>query len=292
MTRRTDLRIRRNDDRGVAGVVGFVLVLAAAVTYYSYAAQNEVPRVGAENERAWEAEVGAAFLRLASAAGQNAATGASAREVFPPAPEAPTQTIPLLAPLRSARAAASLAYAESCGGATFTHAAGAATVVDLASGAGGCLTFRGDTVYASPFAYRMENGGVLLIQGDKAAVMSGPPLDISTTHVSMTLLELRGTSQTLGVDRAEAPVSLTPRQGALELISSQNADATSWTLATNYPEAWDDWYDGRLAGSGTSTWSCDNAGTGPARAPCRVTVTLPGSTSLSLSYGRYDVDMG
>ena len=39
------------DDQGVAAVVGFVLILAAAITYYSYVARNEVPRWGAQAEQ-------------------------------------------------------------------------------------------------------------------------------------------------------------------------------------------------------------------------------------------------
>lgn len=294
--RSTDLRTAVRDDRAVAGVVGFVLILAAGITYYSWAAQTDVPRVGAENERAWDADVGAALARLANSAGARAGTDASVREIVPPAPEAPTQTMPFLAPLRSARAAGSLEFAESCGGATLTHLGGAVLVVDLDDGAHGCITFRGETAYADAFTYRIELGGVLRIQSDQALVLAGPPLDVGASHVALTLLQLDGYSQTLGVDRANAPVSFAPRPGALEVGSLTNANGIEWRLTTNYPEAWKEWYQGRFDAVGvtaTSGYTCATpTATGPARGPCEVVIVIPDPTSLSISYGRYEVDLG
>lgn len=285
-----------NDDRAVAAVVGFVLILAAAVTYYSYAAQNDVPRVGAQNERDWDAEVGSALMRLVHAAGERVGTDASVREVLPPPPDAPTQTMPFLAPLRSARATGSIGYTEGCGGASLAHSTGAGIVTDLTDGAHGCLTFRGETSYAEPFAYRIELGGVLRTQGENAAVLAGPPMDIDATRISLTLIELRGTSQTLGIDNANAPVTLSPRPGAIELGASTNALTTSWTFNTSYPEAWRDWYDDRFDAAGvpaTIGFACANPGAaGPARAPCALDIEILDDTSLSISYGRYDVDLG
>jgi len=294
--RRTALRTAVNDDRAVAGVVGFVLILAAGITYYSWAAQTDVPRVGAENERAWDSEVGDALTRLANTAGARAGTDSAVREVIPAAPEAPTQTMPFLAPLRSARAAGSLEFAESCGGATLSHVGGAVSVIDLDNGSRGCITFRGDTAYADPFSYRIELGGVIRMQSDKAVVLSGPPLDVGASHVSLTLIEFDGYSQALGVDRASAPLSLAPRPGALEIGSSTNAGALEWRLTTSYPEAWRDWYQDRFDAAGvtaTTSFTCaEPASTGPARGPCEVVISAPGPTSLSISYGRYQVDLG
>lgn len=277
-------------------MVGFVLVLAAAVTYYSYAAQNDVPRIGAENERAWDAEVGAALSRLASGAGERAGTDASVREVIPAAPDAPTQTVPFLSPLRSARASASVAYSDTCGGATLIHVSGGSLVTDLASGASGCITFRGETAYAEAFAYRVELGGLLRIQSDRAIVLAGPPVEIGDERVALTLVDLRGASQTLGIDGAEVAVGLTPRPGALEVTSATNAQGAAWALVTDHPEAWRDWYKERFAAAGvglTTSISCaDEAASGPARGPCTLSLDMPTVTSLSVSYGRYDVAMG
>lgn len=277
-------------------MVGFVLVLAAAITYYSYASQEEVPRVGAENERGWDGDVGAALTRLAQAAGERAATQASVREVVPPAPDEPTQAIPLLAPLRSARAAGSLSYTEDCAGATLSHRVGTRTIVDVADGAKGCITFRGDTVYADAFSYRVELGGVLRTQGERAAVLVGPPLDVDAGRIALTLFDLRGVSQTLGVDRADAPIGLTPRPGALEAGAAVNADLASWTLTTVHPEAWEAWYAERFEAEGvaaTFRTTCAHPGErGPARGPCELAIEVPGSRSVSISYGRYDVDLG
>lgn len=284
-----------DNDRGVAAVVGFVLVLAAGITYFSYTAQNEVPRIGAQNERAWDAEVGAALARLAQGAGERAGTDTSVSEVLPPAPEAPSQTVPFLSALRSVRASGSVAYETTCAGATLAHTTGTTTVTDLASGARGCLSFKGDTAYADSFSYRIENGGLLRAQGGRAAVLVGPPLDVSADHVALTLVELRGTSQSLGVDRASAPVSLTPRTGALDVGSAINADVVTWTFTTDYPEAWRDHYADRFSAAGvlalTSFTCADPSATGTARGPCEVTIALTQPTSLSISYGRYDVDL-
>lgn len=288
--------LRSADDRGVAAVVGFVLILAAGVTYYSWAAQNDVPRVGAENEHDWDAAVSEALTRLAHTAGDRVGTDAVVREVLPPAPDAPTQSMPFLAPLRSARASGSLAYASECGGASLAHTTASGVVVDLQNGAKGCITFRGDTAYAESFTYRIELGGVLRTQGDKAAVLAGPPLDVTAGHVTLTMLELRGAPQTLGIDRANAPITLSPRPSALELGAVTNALTTSWTFTTDYPEAWRDWYDDRFDAAGVtaamSIACADPLAAGPARGPCTLDIDLPGATSLSISYGRYEVGLG
>lgn len=283
-------RRRILDDRAVAGVVGFVLVLAAAVTYYSYAAQNEVPRIGAQNERGWDATVGAALVRLAHSAGDRAGTDTTVREVLPPAPDPPTQTMPFLAPLRSAGASGSVGFEPGCASAELTHTVGTLTVPDITSGARGCLTFLGQTAYAEPFVYHLELGGILRVQGDKAAVLAGPPLDVTSTRIALTLIDLRGEAQTLGVDSAETLLTLSPRPGALELGNSENALLARWTFTTSFPEAWRDWYMSRLSSAGiaaTSTVTCTTPGT-----PCELVIQVAQPTSLSISYGRYDVTIG
>lgn len=283
----------RSNDEAVAAVVGFVLIIAAAITAYSIAAQNEVPRIGARNERAWDADVGAGFIRLASAMGERAGSDAAVREILPAAPEAPSQTVALLKPLHSVRATGSLEYATQCGGATLTHFAGV-VVNDLVDGAKGCLTFQGANSYAEPFSYRIELGGVLRLQGEQAAVLVGPPLKVQGRNVSLTLSDLGGTPQSIGVDRASAPVTFAPKAGALEVGSSPNAQQAAWTFTTNYPEAWQRWYQDRLGGVGLTTGiTCANPGqTGPARGPCQLAVTLNSVESLSISYGRYEVALG
>lgn len=293
MDRRSNMM---QDDRAVAGVVGFVLVLAAAVTYYSYAAQNEVPRIGAANEREWDADVGAALVRLAHTAGERAGTDTSVREVVPPAPDAPSQSVIFLAPLRSSRAAGSLSFEPGCGGADLQHLVGAVTIADITAGARGCLTFRGETSYAESFAYQLELGGILRLQDDDAAVLAGPPFDVTSSHIALTLIDMRGSAQSLGVDSADAPITLSPRPGAIELGSTPNAAAVSWSLTTDHPEAWRDWYASRFTAAGvpatTSITCADPSATGPARGPCDLDIAIGQPTSLSISYGRYDVALG
>lgn len=287
------------DDRAVAGVVGFVLILAAAVTYYSFAAQNEVPRTGAMNERAWDAKAGAIASELARSAGQNAGTFASVHEAFPPAPEAPTQLVPFLSPLHSSRATGTMSFNPLCGGATLTHESAGAVVMDLVDSAKGCFTFEGRTSYAEAFAYRIEHGGILRIQSDQTAVLGGPPMDITTvdgvTRISLTLLDLRGPAQSVGVDRTNVVVNLVPRPGSLEVASSTNAENATWSLTTSYPEAWNAWFVARLAEGGaaaTTSFTCPGVGSGPQRGDCQLQVNLAGPATLSVSYGRYDVTLG
>lgn len=292
--RSTDSTLAR-DDHGVAAVVGFVLILAVGITYYSYSAQSQVPAIGAANEQDWNAEIGDALIRLASAASGGAGTDTSASEILPPAPEAPSQTVMFLAPLRSVRASGSIAFDPSCASATMGHVTGAGPVTDLVDGARGCLTFRADTAYSESFAYQIELGGVLRMQDDKAVVLAGPPLEVSTSRIGITLIDMRGASQTLGVS-SDAPVTLSPRPGALEVTSQLNTNSVSWTLTTDHPEAWRNWYEDRFVSAGvplTSTITCTTPGAiGPARGPCDVELTLTTPTSLSISYGRYDVTLG
>jgi hypothetical protein len=278
------------DDRAVAGVVGFVLILAAAVTYYSYAAQNEVPRIGAENERAWDGDVGSALAALAASAGERAGTDAAVSQVVPSAPEAPTQTVPFLAPLRSARATGSISYDAQCGGVRMSHEVGGVTIDDLLYQAGspaaagrGCISFQGGAIYAEPFQYRLELGGVLRIQGADAVVLAGPPLDVSPGRIAITMINLSGSSQTLGLG-ANAPITLTPRSGALEVGMAPNADALTWTFTTEHPPAWREWYMARFAAVGVAA--------DVEESPGAVTVSVTEPTSLSISYGRYDVSLG
>lgn len=296
VNRRTASRTATEDDRAVAGVVGFVLILAAAVTYYSYAAQSQVPRIGADNEEAWDAAVGDALTRLAQSAGERVGTGASAREVIPSPPEAPTQTMIFLAPLRSARAESSLAYTNdtsSCGSTTLTHEKATITIADLVNGSQGCVTFRGETAYAPSFAYRLELGGLLRIQSDRAAVVVGPPLKVDRDHVALTIYDVEGATQTLGAGGADVTVSLTPRPSAIEVTSLMNADAITWSLVTSYPEAWRDWYQERFVAANVgldASIVCANPGaSGPARGPCTLTLEVLDPTSLAISYGGYDL---
>src|SRR5207247_1155481 len=80
-------RTLREDDSGVAGVVGFILVFAALVTYAAYVAHNEVPRWGADAGRSWDASVGDTLTKLDRSAAAGLGTQASATATVPPAPK-------------------------------------------------------------------------------------------------------------------------------------------------------------------------------------------------------------
>jgi hypothetical protein len=288
---------RRNDDHGVAGVVGFVLILAAAITAYSYAAQNEVPKRGAQNEEAWMSGAGSSLASLAHAAGAQAGAGTSPRALIAAPPDAPSQTIPFLAPIRSAKASGALSFDPDCGGATLAHAipSSATAIVDLADAAKGCVKFDPQPAYAERTAYLIENGGILRLQGDKAFVVAGPGLTLENepgkTTAAITLVSLSGAAQSLGVD-AEIPIGLTPRMGSLEVVAPTNAMATTWTFTTSQPAAWLAWFQQQIDASGASGATVSQTGPQTIEIHILGDNTQPLDVSLSVSYGRYDVSLG
>src|SRR5687767_14795104 len=96
---RTGPRISRRaraDDDAVATVVGFVLVLAAVVTYFGFVARNDVPEWGAEAEQDWDRDVGDALVRLGQSAGESLGAEQPVSGFVPPAPEPRSLSVPLL----------------------------------------------------------------------------------------------------------------------------------------------------------------------------------------------------
>jgi hypothetical protein len=278
-------------------VVGFVLILAAAITAYSYAAQNEVPKRGAQSEQAWMSQAGSSLTSLAHSAGAQAGASTTARTLVEPPPDAPSQTIPFLAPIRSARASGTLSFDPECGGARLTHAipSSSTAIVDLADAAKGCLAFDPQPAYAERTAYAFENGGILRLQGDKAYVVAGPSMTLSSipgkTTAAITLVGLSGAAQSLGID-AELPVELAPKVGSLEVIAPSNAMAATWSFTTSHPAAWIAWFQQQIDAAGVPGAIVTQTGANGVDVNIVGDNTQPLDVSLSVSYGRYDVTLG
>lgn len=296
------------DDQGVAAVVGFVLILAAAITYYSYVARNDVPRWGAESERAWDAQVGDSLLRLERAAGAGLGTDAAVSQSIPAAPAPKGLNVPFIAAVRPEPPSGSLAFDPDCGGLTATHDVGVVSVTDLAAGGKGCLAFRAQPTYTPAYSYLLENGGLLRVQGDHAVVLAGPPMELQVASgqyvASLTIVEMHGDASGVGADQSAVPIDLVPRPGSTESLAASNAASAAWTFSSAWPAAWAAWFDDQLKEAGldaTLNYACLAGDTRcPGLASDEVRLQLFGPNplatvpdlSVSLSYGRYDVTMG
>ena len=76
---------RTTDDAGYVAVVSIVLILAIMVGAYARSITNDVPRWGAESERAWEAEIVSSMGEVASSTASF--TGSGAKVSIPPVPQ-------------------------------------------------------------------------------------------------------------------------------------------------------------------------------------------------------------
>ena len=286
-------------------MVGFVLLLGALIAYYGYVAQEDVPRWGAEAEQGWDRQVGDALVRLDRAATASVGTTSAVTVLVPPAPEPRAFDMPLVGRAAPARPAGTLSFAPACGGVLAEHHVAGSTIRDVVDGAKGCLVFRGDPSYSAPFGYRGELGGMLRVQGDKASVLAGPPLDLAregpTYRVSLTLVGLTGAYGSLGADRAGVTVDLLPGAASVETANPPNAAHATWTFTTPYPDAWRTWFDDQLSQAGfdaAGNYACTKAdGRCPGLGADQVRIVLKGPDAdgatldlrLSLSYVAYTV---
>jgi hypothetical protein len=296
------------DDQGVAAVVGFVLILAAAITYYSYVVREDMPKWGAANEHAWDGAVGDAMTRLERAAGAAVGSDTSVRQDIPPAPGAPGLNVPFLSIARGAKAGGSVGFEPRCGGVDASHVVAGVTVPDVVGGARGCIVFRAEPAYAQGFGYRTEFGGVLRVQGDKAFVLSGPPLQLAQANgkyvASLTLVDLDGRAGSHGADNAPTTIDLSPRPATVESALLNNSASAAWTLTTAYPAAWSAWFADEIGQAGFDPALNYACAADDARCPglgandVRVVLGGPDGSaatpdlSLSISYGRYEASIG
>lgn len=237
-------------------MVGAVLMLAVAATVYAQQARTEIPRHGAEAERAWDVRLSAGMGALSQGAADGVARSAPVTVILEPPPTARSLDVPMLGSLSPARPSGILEFKTECGRFNATHRAlGGLSATDLTNASRGCLELRATTTYAPPFTYRYAMGGVMRAQGDQAVVLTGPPLElrmVSSTEyrVGLTLPTLTGAAQSTSVDRAGAKVDLLLSSASLDPEPAANARNVTWTLDTPYPVAWRDWLQAKFVASG------------------------------------------
>lgn len=305
----------------MAGVIGFVLVIAVVVSYYAYVAKENVPRWGAENERAWDRKVGESMVRLARDAAGGIGTHASVSSVVPGHPDPKTFEVPLLGRTEPVAPSGTLTFHTECSGWSVDATVGTVSAVGFPYGSAadqrGCLDFRSQPVYSSAWGYRYENGALLRVESDKAVMVAGPPLKLRVLstpsdpaaryEVALTLVDLRGPGASASATRNGIPLDLVAGGAASSASEPVLVDAAKWTFETQYPEAWKNWLNQRFRGAGFDTsrnaacTTADGAGSGPcgglAIAQDELVVVLGGpkpptqgsDLSLSLAQGMYDV---
>jgi hypothetical protein len=287
----------------VAGVIGFILVFAGIVTYAAYVAHNEVPKWGAQNEKAYDGQVADVLSRMGSDAAASLGSQASASTTVPPPPGAPSVNIPLIDRTEGAPPSASLSLLPDCGGLDATHDLAGVTIHDVTGGAHGCLSLAEQGTYAGSFTYTTEYGGLLRSENGRSFVLDGPPLVLKSANgaytVGVTFLETRGAANSVGVGRSGVSVDLVPGPSTTETSDVPNAGSVTWNLTTPSAadaSAWADWFNGQIAAAGfTDTASCVNQAT-PSGSLVQVHFDGPCLTSapdiaLSISYGRYDATL-
>lgn len=245
-------RTLRCDETGVAGVVGIALMIAALVTLYSNAVTSGIPIQGAQAEAEWDEMLGETFRALSGSFTDALASDTPIAAGIPEPPRADVLSVPFLRDHEALPPAGSISFAPSCAALAASHTGiDGARIEDLRRGATGCIEFRSETLYSPNFGYRVEFGGVLRIQDDRAVVLSGPPLDLdatdpSTYRVTLGVPGLRGASSVVSVGASGARVDLIPGPHALETERAPNAGVIEWRLETRYPEAWRTWFEMRF----------------------------------------------
>lgn len=306
---------RKMDDNGVAAVVGFVLILAALVTYVAYVARSEVPQWGADAEHGWDQSVGESLARLDRQAAAGVGTPASLTVTVPAAPAPHVFDVPLVTRTSPSAPTGSVSFEPDCGGMWANHTlAGATLVNDIRNGGHGCIVFREQGSYSPSYGYRAEFGGLLRIERDRAFVVAGPVLELrpdldaagsGKVVASATFLDLSGASNSVGAaGRAGVPIDLAARPSGAEAGETPNALTAVWTFDTPYTTAWQTWFDGQIAKANLGATSYTCVPHDPKVALCaafnqdanqpQLGVVLNGGANplaLSISYGRYDVNV-
>gem|GEM_PF-6569242 len=282
-------------------------MLAVLVTYFAYVARSDVPRWGADAERAWDGNVGDSLARLDRTAAASLGTDASTTGSLPAPPQPRAFDIPLVARTQAAPPTGALAFEPNCGNLTATHVANGVVVPDVTDGAHGCLVFREQGTYAASYGYRSEFGGLLRVERDRAFVVAGPPLELGNESgrylVGVTFLELRGAASSGAVGASGLTVDLVPGPALAETGQTVNAASANWTFQTLYPQAWKAWFDGQLSQAGFDpalNYAClQGDARCPGLQPNEIRVVLGGpdpspatsDLALSISYGRYDATL-
>lgn len=244
-------RPRHDDDSGVAAVVGAVLLLALLTTLYASILREDVPRAGAEAEAAWQGQVERALLLLATSAANDGGGAVS----VPHAELADPISFPVLGLAATpAPASGALTLEPRCGSVNITHVVPAGTIVDVNDVPTACLRVAGQPVYGDAFEYRVEHGGVLLVEGDRAVVLAGPPLRLGIAGPNLTidlqLAVIEGPADARGFASHPLLVDMAPTHVARDATTGPNARSAAITFESRHPAAWSAWLAWRAAEAG------------------------------------------
>lgn len=245
-----------SSDSGVAGVIGVILILAVVITAYANAIRTDLPKFGAEGEHAWDRSTGDRLTQFTRALAEGLTAGAPLATIVEGPPKPRGVDVPLLGHAEPFAASGTIAFVPECASFSGDHTlASGVRIEDLRASAGGCLSFQAAPVYSPAFAYRVELGGMLRVQGDRAVVLSGPSLELDASNpnsyrVAIGVPGLRGDSTTTSVGATNARVDLVPGPFSVEVERSPNAASAEWRLRTAYPTAWKAWYETRLEQAG------------------------------------------
>ncbi len=236
------------DDRAIAGILGFILLLAVLITVYAQIVSTDVPRWGAEVETTWDGTIRTSMSDLSRALRVDAQAGPTT-VIIPPPPEGTGFDIPILGKAKPIAPNGALTFYPRCGSFSATHTlASGANIVDLTNVSSGCVRFVTSPAYSAPIEYRIEFGGLLRIQGDRAVVLAGPPVlalndSVATHRLSLTVPSLTGPGAASSSSAGVARVHVTPGLLApADAIVAANAASATWTLRTAYPSAWKLWF--------------------------------------------------
>lgn len=247
--RRSAIAVRIEDDAGVAGVVGAVLVLALVVFAFGQVAHNDLPRWGIEVQREWDVDVHATMSRLATDAARGIATESLVTGAIPPAPDPRALDVPFVGPLEPLPPSATLSLAGNCGGIRVNHTPhGLPAVLDVATLGTPCLSFRAAPAYGAPFEYRIEAGAVVRVQGERAVLVQGPSVKLDTSNataynVTLVVPVLAGISTSATAAESGVAITLLPIAGVVESLPPPNAARTEWRIETAHPKAWKTWFE-------------------------------------------------
>lgn len=293
------------DDEGVAAVVGIAVLLAIGVSVYAYELNTAVPRFGAEAERAWDGSLADSAAAFASGID---AGGASVSLVVPSPPQAEALDVMLIGRAEPAPPDGAVVFEPSCGSVSLEHETASGTEVeDLTDVTTGCLRIVTTPVFTDGYAYVVEFGGVLRIEGGRAVVLAGPPFetkpDDDGDQFSLTMPILEGPALAISSAHTGVAVDAAPRSWTSDDTTLANAAEVVLTLTTKHPEAWATWYGSRfeVAGFDAADYSaecvpaaCDLDGDG--FGTVRIELEGSGGTGndivLSLSTGTMAVDIG
>ncbi len=251
-----NLRKFAEDERGIAGAIGIILLLAVAVGAYAHAVRTDIPVYGKEAERQWDESVSTSLRQFSRSISDGLQDGTPVTTMLPPPPTPRAIDVPLMGRTEPLRPSGIVSFTPQCASIGATHRlADGSTVTDLRGGSTGCLSFEATPTYSDNFGYTVEFGGILRTQGTRAVVVAGPPLKLdaassSEYRIALGLPGLRGQAVSASNDASSVRVDLVPGPSSGELEHTPNAGRATWTFETRHPSAWKTWFENRFTQAG------------------------------------------